>query len=39
LTQLTLLHDDQMPDDPAQHDLSFPGELIIRASCAVPANS
>ncbi len=36
LAQLALLHDDQVPDDPALHDLVFPGELVVRASCAAP---
>jgi DNA-binding LacI/PurR family transcriptional regulator len=36
LTQLTLLHDDQVADDPAQRDFSFPGALVIRSSCAAP---
>jgi LacI family transcriptional regulator len=37
LTQLALLHDEQVPDDPTQRDLTFSGELIVRSSCAPPA--
>ena len=36
IEQLYLLHDAGMPDDPERRDLTFPGELVIRASCAPP---
>lgn len=39
LTQLYLLHDEKVPDDPAQRDFVFPGALITRSSCAAPAGT
>ncbi|MBV9848730.1 MAG: LacI family DNA-binding transcriptional regulator [Armatimonadetes bacterium] len=37
ITQLYRLHEAKVTDDPEQHDLAFPGELVMRASCAPPA--
>lgn len=34
IQQLYLLRDEQISDSPEQHDITFPGQLIIRSSCA-----
>lgn len=38
ITQLYLLHDSDTPEQLEHPDLAFPGELIVRASCAAPAH-
>jgi LacI family transcriptional regulator len=34
IEQLYLLHDDEVPDSPEARDIAYPGQLVIRGSCA-----